>query len=398
MNMQKKIVIINQHSGNYGDEAAGTAAMEQLRVHFPSANFRVVYNTQHLVNDPEVPTFGLGVTHYTSGKPTPADFFVLLASYILSLDICKKWLSLYSQKLLEVIADADVIFVAPGGANIGIYHDWRYLIRILLAIRMRKRPIFFLNTLGPSGDWRFDLVSMWLLRRSKVFVRERASELQLAKRGVSSSLGVDVAFSLPSIGRESCSQELVLIVSELGRFFRKHRGFDQLRFENEICDGLLEEPSIEGRVIRLLPNSYGDLGEMPYLRHFREVLLKKLQGKCSVLVDEPYSTYRGYEERIARAALVVSMRYHGVVLAALHGVPYVSISYENKMCEVAQYTGCRNSNIRISEWQAAKFASVLRYVVRNSASIRAELEARKGFLAELARLPSAYAWLLHERK
>ena len=36
---------------------------------------------------------------------------------------------------------------------------------------------------------------------------------------------------------------------------------------------------------------------------------------------------------------MIGMRYHAIVLAAKNGVPFVDLSYENKMREVADYTG-----------------------------------------------------------
>lgn len=54
-----------------------------------------------------------------------------------------------------------------------------------------------------------------------------------------------------------------------------------------------------------------------------------------------------YDNFIASAELVITMRYHGVVCSAKNSVPFLALSYENKMHEVANYVNCSESCIDV---------------------------------------------------
>ena len=88
------------------------------------------------------------------------------------------------------------------------------------------------------------------------------------------------------------------------------------------------------------------------------------------------------------------MRYHGVVLAANNGIPFVSLSYENKMTEVTKYTGFEQLEVKLWEWSKANFAEALHTAVSNAQEIRAKLLERKTVLERLAQVPCDYMWLL----
>ena len=392
-----RIMVLNQHGANYGDDAAGFAAMYHLKRKFPSAEFAIVYNYyEHTGGGPELPNLGDGVKHYAKLWPANRDYLKLAIGLLSGVRV-DDYLSVEMRTLVNLVRTCDLVFISPCGANIGIYRDGDFLTRIMAATYAGAKPIFHLNTIGKSGTLIFDFLAKRVLKRSVLFVREWCSYELMGKMGLAAGVGPDTAFALPARPPAETVRDVVLVPTDVRRWFRNCAGFDMETFERELCQELTQFAAANGMAIRLIPHIHHQSDEAELLNRIAGRLRDERAKNVSVMIDEQYDTYEGYEDRIARASLVVSMRYHGVVLAAKNGVPFVSLAYENKMAEVAAYSGCTDCNLNLTDWDATAFRNMLKAVHDSTAEKRAVLTKTAKILARLAQLPSDYAWLETQR-
>lgn len=191
-----KILVTNQHTANFGDDAAGFAMASQLRQQFPSAELHFVYNWPWSGPSLSIPFHDSKTFHHNDliiRKTDIADAIKYLASKVIPLTQSQ---SKVINDYRSLVRQSDFVIVSPGGSNIGIYQDWICLFRVLTAVLENKKPIFHLNSIGKSGNLLFDQISKFVLKRSQVFVREQKSHNELNQWSISNVRGVDTAFSL----------------------------------------------------------------------------------------------------------------------------------------------------------------------------------------------------------
>ena len=119
------------------------------------------------------------------------------------------------REMARTIRESDIIFVTPCGASIGIYKDWPFLIRLLFCLYEKKTPVFYLDTVGKSGDWLFDHLAAKVTKKSKMYVREKASFEYLKSIGVVAKQGVDTAFSLPPLYNQRSDRKIGIVTTQL---------------------------------------------------------------------------------------------------------------------------------------------------------------------------------------
>jgi polysaccharide pyruvyl transferase CsaB len=122
-------------------------------------------------------------------------------------------------------------------------------------------------------------------------------------------------------------------------------------------DALAILSDTSGREVVWLPfHQSRDQGLLRMLRQ-SDLLSPSLARRCRELeVSEPAAAM----EHFSRAGLVVAMRLHGLILAALAGSPVAALSYDPKVSAAAQSLGCALHDVSIppgvdlaAQWQRA---------------------------------------------
>lgn len=323
-----KVVIINQHSVNVGDEAAGYALLEKLNDDYRIESIDIIYNGSEAIPCP--PKAENKVRHDLDLSLKRMGYLpiaVFLLTGIRLNDTVKNFCA--------VIENADAVFVAPGGANIGIYKSWRYLVRLLFAVKLGKTPIFHWNTIGASGSAYFDYMAKKVLDKSKIYVREKKAAEYIESIGLHAELGPDTAFLLKPVLGHINTNKIAFVPSELDSWHPFYK-------KQPINEYVLHEyvPAI-GR----FANEYGyQIDVIPHLRdeteqQFNEsvcLILRELG--CTVKLRTDIKDFRDYDTVLAESAIVIGMRYHSAVLAAKNYRPFIALAYENKALEVGRYT------------------------------------------------------------
>lgn len=323
-----KTLILNQHSSNFGDDAAGSALVQILLEHGVSS-IDIIYNAEKTI-----PCFNAKVHHHPEIKFSTAGYLNVLL-YLLFAPLGFKGTSEQMQKWGHIIRNADTIFVAPSGANIGIYKDWRFLVRLLMAVRAGKKLIFHYNTIGPSGNIVFDYIAKKILKKSNIYVREQKSLLYIQSLGLHGVWGPDTAFALQPLNSQIETDLISFVPSSFDNW---HPNFKSSSIDDKIINELIPEIGKWVRDnncrIQILPHLCTK-EETIYNARICAVLTKC--GVSNVCCRNDVDSVWKYDEELAKSRLVIGMRYHAIVLSAKNYRPFVSLSYENKMNEVCSY-------------------------------------------------------------
>ena len=382
-----RIVILNQYCENRGDEAAGEALVRCLINRPDIQKIDIIYNSAYALNiedkkvvhhneDLRLKYVGIrGIAQYLILRRTPL-FRCCYANNVI-------------KKMAEIISLADLIYVAPCGASIGIYKDWCFLLRIVFAVYEGKMPVFYLNTIGKSGNVLFDSISRWVLKRSKIYVREKKSQYYISKIGLSAQCGIDAAFMLPRCIKNRKSNTLGIVLTQL--FW--HPSFKGRDMDKEIKRFLIPQIvsfcNITGYDVELIPHLAKE-EEFNFYQDIKKLLEQGIKSETRVKIRSDILTASAYDKAISQCHLILGMRYHTIVLSAKNLVPFLALSYENKMLEVCNYTACQDYCIDLQKENPEYFkvCNKLLDLCENSQKIEEHLNQiiDKDFL-KLAKLP-----------
>ncbi|MGO3447033.1 MAG: polysaccharide pyruvyl transferase family protein [Kluyvera intermedia] len=342
-----KVLIINQHTNNFGDDAAGYALVSELVDRGHEVAITYIWNK----NGTKIPFEHEKVTHYENYNISRDTLIKEFKSFILGREG-------YFRKIKKLSSQYDFIFVSPGGANIGIYKDWTYLANVIVARMANPNILFHLNTIGESNSKIFNWIARKVLKKCILFVREKRSFEFLRSKDINSTLGVDTAFLLPPRQKESNEKKiLTLIPTQLSNWhvdFRSSNDGDMLK--DNILPAIADFANKSGYIVRILPHLYSLEAESTFLNMVKSQLENR---QAKVYIDNEVDSFFKYDERVANSELVVSMRYHGVVLAVKNKTKVISLAYENKMKECCRYAGIISQNIDLLNYDNNKLISLL---------------------------------------
>lgn len=380
-----RVAIVNQHTNNYGDDAAGVALVRAVIQSLGARSIDIFY-VWHKSGS------GLPVDedrcqhHFLSDLSGEQDMRPRLALSAASRLLLRRPARPDIRRLVETCREADVVFVAPAGSNIGIYKDWTYLFVLLALVAEGIRPVFCQNTVGESNSWIFNRTALHVLRRSQLFVREAASERWLASQGLSSYLGVDTALLLarPEVTAPDSQRYLAVVPTRLATWHRNFKEFNDSRFLTQTLPAAVAAvANAHGLEVVLVPHLYGPEDDSVLLDDLQEVFLER---GCPARVQD-VSSFEDYRRALASAEAVVSMRYHGLVLAAHGGVPCVSLAYENKMREAAAYLGLSDLAVDVDNVTEQLLKDHLQLALVDAAAFRVRIRARLDELRAVAHGP-----------
>lgn len=326
-----KVLIINQHSNNYGDDAAGCALIKMLLEKNDVEQIDIIYHAKQ-----EVPITDSRVRHHLNISFGNVGHINFLKYYMFERLLKRKPYNRLLAEWIELINNSDMVFVSPSGANIGIYRDWPSLARILMVVFQRKTPIFHYNTIGKSGNAIFDFLARYALKRSIIYVREENSQKYLKSIGIESKWGPDTAFVLDKC---VCTVRAKVISFIPSSFDGWHPEFKTTPVDKQIQNIVL--PQIAEWVNR---NNY-ILEIIPHLNtseenEYNKIMLNELKNNSikNAIIRDDINNVWDYDKAIGTSRMVIGMRYHSIVLAAKNHRPFLALCYENKMKEVCRYT------------------------------------------------------------
>lgn len=367
-----KILIVNQHTNNFGDDAAGTALVNRLLQvgvqkiellycmpgFLPIKDKRVIHNHELNVR-----------------KLDRLDFFLY---WIFGIRRGK-----FIPNFIEKVQDYDLILVSPCGANLGIYKDWQLLFQDLIVVRKNKKLIFHLNTISPSGNKMFDKLVQFLCKRSCVYVREKASQQYLKSKGILATWGPDSAFMLESRGNIDYDEKrIVFVPSDVWSWHVDFVESDNESYEEKILKPLAQFAQNNDKEIYILAHTNSESEKA--FNVATKLKMEDMAPGLTVIIPEIRTVY-DYENFIRSSYLLVGMRYHSIVLAAKNAISFISISYERKMQEISMYTNQQKYCIDLKYInQAIPLNGLLDDIASNHTKIQHNLAVQKDRLIQQA--------------
>jgi len=340
----KKILIINQHGENRGDEAAMRAMIRALDEQLGNVIFKIIVQFKDKglkINfDQDVE-----LLHMVMSIPEAMGFVLYIFLSMLKIKL-NFLLTINSLKIIRAFQSSDVVLSAPGGPYFGdIYykHELVHWFYVWLAKRYGKKLFLYSPSAGPFKLKVFNVIRRRMYNMFSVFcIREKYS-----KQNLQQLLGPEAVIHLTA---DSAIQESI-------EPFNKKKYFDGkgLEYENKF-------------IVAVTGNQYkypGDPNPSKQRAEFTECLKKCFKHLCkkrdchfmffpqltgTIHSDYEYHEYLAdslptgtswdiidrnsdsdtHRKLFGMADFCVASRYHPQIFATNNGIPGIYICYEHK--------------------------------------------------------------------
>ncbi len=349
------ILILNQHSSNHGDEAAGKALLRGFRNFGIEDYISILYNSNKLL-EIEMLNIDEKTRHFCSGKATTIDKVLIILTFLLPFGFIKYFYNFGTTTKYEynLIKKYNKVINAPGGVNIGPYKDWIYLWRLYIAIKLKKDVALYSISFGPIPEsYLFKKISKYVLSNvSFLSLRDGMSQKYADNLKLNYIKSIDTAFlnnnTLLSIPEEIKniikSDYVVFVPNELNKWHPYFKNIDSSIFD-DIYLKIINYFINQNIQIVLLPQLFGTQNDSNYFVRLKE---KSLNKYYVTVVSNTYSSDI-QQNIIKRSIFLVGARYHSIIFAINNERPFLSISYEHKMTNTLELIGLDKYNILIQD-------------------------------------------------
>lgn len=334
-------LIIHSHNANRGDEAAVRAMVDELLIKYPEANITI--SNIGFTPYPNMPAQVEQIGRFPKfgSKIAKLEFFIVWATKG-AIAFTKE-----GKKFVKILKSADLVLHAPGGPSIGdIYYgsEKMYLWRLRLAKRMGIPYMFYAPSMGPfNNPERSAMRKEILLGAEKVILRDPISvgfvKEFLPELKVEQALDSALQHDIDMVENEKKFNEYEGLPEFFNKFDKcigitvtdllwhpKHQSTGIDKTITAVFKEFIKTKTDEGYGIVFVPQLYGTHNDTDFMNEYM------IDGKTFMIdaFSEKYDTYF-QQYVIGRLYAVVGMRYHSNIFSAKMGVPFVSVSYEQKM-------------------------------------------------------------------
>lgn len=333
-----KLLIVNQHTSNRGDEAAGKALLRALDKESEIKQVNILYNKVNMLEEEKL-TFETVryITHHSAAILSVFDKAFIILSFLLPFWLIRILLKTSCLKQeFKLIENADIVVSAPSGVNIGPYKDWRYLWRLYISVKLGKPLAIYSISFGPIPKNRlFKFVSVYVLIKAKfISLRDKQSQTYAEEYNVKHVPSIDTAFldntfskNLPTeITSMSDRGYVVIVPNELYSWHPYYRNIKTESLDKIYLD-IINLFTNKGIDIILLPQRFGSRNDSKYFERLRQQIPNK--ENINISCDEYSSDIQ--QSIVINAKFLVGARYHSIVFAIRGEIPFVALSYEHKI-------------------------------------------------------------------
>lgn len=332
--MKKNILIINAHWNNRGDEAAISAMLDEL------INLNICEITIQ-IKAKQVEQFRYA--DQVEVIPRYPHLYQIFEVLIAGLTRGRVYWSDGAKILINKLKDCDLVIHSPGGPAIGDIYALSELLHLsvyFLIMRMNKKVFFYAPSVGPFRRLLRNPVRKRIFSYAeKVILREEISKKFLDELMPNNAIvTLDAAFQ-NKICKEQ-NEDLYNSYEELREFLEQNKNVVGLTVTDlqwhpvyQKQKGIAEYITTEVKVIiealskmgykvLMIPQLFGEADDYCYMKLFES-------NDCYVMSDK-YSAYF-QQFVIGKLFALIGMRYHSNIFSAKMCVPFISISYEQKM-------------------------------------------------------------------
>lgn len=398
-----KILIVNQHGSNRGDEAACRGMLYGLKRFIPNAEFTILTIHPPLCLDSidgvtlleNLPLRGL--------KKWQAIRCLLryLVSFYTGLKTTSQMANVFA-----AFKQADLIISAPAGPYIGDLYLWseiETLFHIALGTLTSSPVMIYAPSMGPfrkkkRNQWRKRILE----RVDLITVREAISAEYLTGLGIHLSERYRTIDSVlqspvdPDLGdlvfaREGLEPGKMYIgfgpSLDLKRFQNENK---KIRYIELLAQSLRLLIDRFGTYIVFFPHGYGSWRDRPFLESI--ISIAGVEHRAHILSETCNS-----DEQQALAGKMdafVSFRYHPGMFALRQSVPCVNVAYEHKVWGFMQALGLEEFCLDLETVTAAQLVNKLEQAWQEREAIAQRVQPRIALLERESLKNSFLAFLL----
>lgn len=369
-----KVLVVNQHGDNRGDEAAMRSMVRSLADRLPGSSFTVVHQFSDPLSEVEL---GPPVEYLNLRLPINVGLRLGVFGLLTWLRVPGRRLLLggRSESLVRMYEDAALVISAPGGPYFGdIYADhelvhWFY---VWLAKLLNKPLFLYAPSVGPFHNRLLNVARRrgftWF---DALTVRDPESSRHLRELmgdGFRFELAADSALQTSEAtgSRESGSDHFRLVVAV------RDPGGDMSQPHDEAILMAIEKVCQLGPTeVVFLPQVHGPRhNDQPYL----EALAGRITSSEMVRVEDGSLLTSDEHRRVTSSAnLVIAGRYHPAVFAVATATPVVVIAYEHKSWGLARAAGIERWALDVTEASGDQVATRVLDAISRSDEIRSIL-------------------------
>lgn len=334
-------LVINQPTGNRGDESAHRALVRALHTRFPDAVIRIVFMGVGQASFEGLQVHAPNVVY----ENVPIRHIQQLAKW--SFWFHFRWLLTHIRsgyrRLRRRIREADWVISAPSGICLGPFRSW-YMLLVDWMVAQEKKPFaYYSPSFGPQphgqkGDALFWSECIRILKNFDFLSIRDAKTMKYADEiGLKYEPAIDTAFLdapraaiPPDLSARLGGKYMVFVPNSL-TWHVAYRGISQETIDSFyllLFDVLHKKhPDLKMALLPQLYNRPRGKGDFDYFLH----LQSRWSHPESIVVLPETCNSDLQQAIVAQSELVVGARYHSIVFAINNAVPFVSLSYEHKM-------------------------------------------------------------------
>lgn len=383
-----RVLIVNQHGDNRGDEAAMLGMIEALSQRLPGARFTVL----HQFAAPESQIGLPGVEYLPLRLPVlEAVRLALWATIATSGVRLRRLPGDVGRRIVAAYEEAAVVVSAPGGPYFGdpyADHEVVHWFYVWLG-RLHRRPMaLYQPSAGPFGHRWLAPVRRRGLRWFDVLATRESISADHVERlaGRRPVVGSDSALSrrIPAADVTEWTDAAPDGRAPSGIVTATFRDPGERRREahDRAVVAALRHLTGTGRRVLLLPQLHGPRHrDQPYLE--RLAAAARREG-ADVLVLPDTLDSDAQRGLVAASDLVLAGRYHPLVFAVSAGVPAIVIPYEHKATGIAHAAGLDDHVVELDEIDPERLVAALDTLLGRLDEVRSVLAHRSAALAGAA--------------
>lgn len=337
------ILIINQPTGNRGDESAHKALIRSLINNLQDKDsINVVF-----FGEPKKACIPFVVkndkVNYTFIDSSYGKCRVPITSFKYKIADMLCFILPAYRRMNKMIKSADYVICAPGGICMGKFMNWDHVFWLSRARRYGKKLAYYSRSFGPfnkggRNDSLFEKESLKDLRYcSFIAIRDRRTMSFAETLAIPFVPSIDAAFldypepetSLSALGLEK-NQYIVFVPNSL-TWQPSYKNVIQEEIDDlhlHIISSLVN--SFPGYKIVMMPQLFGLDSNSDY-QYFNVLRNKANLDNESIVILEDTVNSDIQQKIIRNARLVIGGRYHSIVFSINNQTPFISLSYEDKM-------------------------------------------------------------------
>lgn len=349
------ILIINQHTSNHGDEAAGKALIRGLKSLGLGNNIDILYNVDNLL---DIEKFKIDQKNqeYHSKKASFIDKILVILTFIIPFSIIKKFycFGYFTKHEYNLINRYNKIINGPGGVNIGPYRDWKYIWRLYISLKLKKDVAIYSISFGPiPKTYLFNKISKYILTNVKFLsLRDNKSQQYAEELKIDYIKSIDTAFlnnqpptNIPEeLSIKNDDDYVIVVPNELNKWHPNFKNLDDKDLD-EVYVKIINYFIEKDLKVVLLPQLYGAQNDSEYFVKLKKMVLDE---ESVIVVGDKY-TSDVQQKIIANAKFLVGARYHTVIFSVNNKRPFLSLAYEHKMTNTLEILHLENNNILIKD-------------------------------------------------